>query len=243
MDELIPKIIHYCWFGDKEKPKKVIKNIEEWKKINPDYKIIEWNEKNFDISSSCSFVRDAYKNKKWSFVTDFVRLYVVYNYGGIYLDTDVKLIKPLNYAISKFRNGYMGFEDKDKVNSGLGFASSKGNSIIAKMINYYMKLSFDPQNLSAQACPVINSLILKNEGFKINNEFQQLNYFYLLPTDYLCPFDIYNGKYNIDANTISIHMYDASWMRIDTKMQMYTIYLVKKLLPNFLVNYIRKRKK
>ena len=92
---MIPKIIHYCWFGGKEKPKDVLDCIASWKKYCPDYKIIEWNETNYDVHKN-QYMSDAYKERKWAFVSDYARIDVVYTYGGIYLDTDVEVIKPLN---------------------------------------------------------------------------------------------------------------------------------------------------
>lgn len=92
---MIEKVIHYCWFGGAEKNEIILTCIESWKKFCPDYKIIEWNENNFDINM-CDFIKEAYENKKWVFVSDFVRLYVLYNYGGIYLDTDVELMDSLD---------------------------------------------------------------------------------------------------------------------------------------------------
>ncbi|MBR0278262.1 MAG: hypothetical protein IJQ50_07375 [Clostridia bacterium] len=91
----IPKKIHYCWFGEEKHSKKIKKCIKSWKKHCPDYEIIEWNEKNFDIHCF-KWVEQAYNNKKWAFVSDYVRLFVLYNYVGIYLDTDVEIIKPLD---------------------------------------------------------------------------------------------------------------------------------------------------
>lgn len=105
----IPKVIHYCWFGHDPKPKLAEKCIKSWKKKCPDYKIIEWNEENFDISACPLYVRQAYEAKKWAFVTDYVRLKVVYEHGGIYLDTDVELKKNLDFLLN--HKAYFGFEE------------------------------------------------------------------------------------------------------------------------------------
>lgn len=237
---MIPKIVHYCWFGNKKKPLKVKKNIDNWKKNNPDFKLVEWNEKNFDISKSCDFVKDAYSSQKWAFVSDYVRLYAIYNFGGVYLDTDVKLLKPLESVIDEFSGGYMGFEDANKIASGLGFGAPKNNPIIKRMMDYYLDMEFDKDKPEKQSCPIINSKIINDIGGRLNNKKQYIDEFCLLPTEYLCPFDIYSGQYNVTENTISIHMYDASWMRNDKKLWMYMIFHIKKILPNFLVRLLRK---
>ena len=109
---MIPKVIHYCWFGKKPLPPLAVNCIDSWKKFCPDYEIIEWNEKNFDINSN-TYVREAYENKKWAFVSDYVQLYALYNYGGIYMDTDVQVLKPLDAFLND--QAFSGFEAYDRV--------------------------------------------------------------------------------------------------------------------------------
>ena len=128
------KIIHYCWFGRGEKPKDVIKSIESWKKFCPDYEIIEWNEDNFDISSH-PYTKKAYELKKWAFVSDYARLYIVYNEGGVYLDTDVEIVKNLDPLLEN--EAYMGFEDEKYVNTGSGFGAEKGHSFLLENMKAY----------------------------------------------------------------------------------------------------------
>ena len=110
---MIPKIIHYCWFGNKKIPKDFQKYIEGWKKLSPDYEIKEWNEQNFPFQKSL-YCRQAYKAQKWAFVTDYARFRILYEYGGIYLDTDVELIKPLDSLLEECEKagiqGFMGIE-------------------------------------------------------------------------------------------------------------------------------------
>ena len=129
---MIPKIIHYCWFGRNPKPELAVKCIKSWKKRCPDYEIIEWNEDNFDISSCPLYVRQAYEAKKWAFVSDYVRLKVVYDEGGVYLDTDVELKKGLDALLAY--DAYFGFEDGTHVNTGLGFGAVKGAPILKEMM-------------------------------------------------------------------------------------------------------------
>ena len=107
---MIPRIIHYCWFGRKEKPESVVKCILSWKQYLPDYQIVEWNENNFDIENSITYVKQAYDCKMWAFVSDFVRLHALYNYGGLYFDTDVEVFKPFDDLM--INSGFCGFESK-----------------------------------------------------------------------------------------------------------------------------------
>lgn len=132
---MIPKVIHYCWFGKKPKPKDVLNCIKSWKKYLPDYEIKEWNEDNYDVYK-CQYMADAYKENKWAFVSDYCRLDVVYNYGGVYFDTDVEVIKSFNSLLKE--NLFCGFEIRDKkymakrhidlsenISFGLGFGAVK----------------------------------------------------------------------------------------------------------------------
>ena len=128
---MIPKIIHYCWFGGNEIPENDKKCIESWKKYCPDYKIIRWDESNYDYKKN-SYMREAYEAKKWGFVPDYARLDIIYNYGGIYLDTDVELLKSLDEILDC--EGFFGFESENLVNLGLGFGAVKGNEIIRDMM-------------------------------------------------------------------------------------------------------------
>ena len=121
---MIPKTIHYCWFGGNPLPKLAKKCIKSWKKYCPDFEIIEWNEANFDISSAPLYVRQAYEAKKWAFVTDYVRLYALTSYGGIYMDTDVEVIKPLDFFLN--HDAFSGFESEKSIPTGI-MASKKGN--------------------------------------------------------------------------------------------------------------------
>ena len=117
---MIPRKIHYFWFGGNEKPAKVKKCINSWKKYCPDYELVEWNESNFDVHCM-PFVEQAYNAKKYAFVSDVARLIVVYEQGGIYMDTDVEVIKPLDDLLEN--KAYMSFENNENVNTGQGFGA------------------------------------------------------------------------------------------------------------------------
>lgn len=209
----IPKIIHYCWFGHNPKPKLALKCMKSWKKYCPDYEIIEWNEDNFDISSCPLYVRQAYEVKKWSFVTDYVRLKVVYEHGGIYLDTDVELKKSLDSLLDYA--AYFGFEDGVCIATGLGFGAIKGHGILKEMMNDYEKITFilEDGTYNWQTCPKINTDVFLKHGLKQDNSFQVLdNGVLVLPTEYLGPMEYESRRLNITPKTISVHWYSSQWL-------------------------------
>lgn len=157
----IPKTVHYCWFGGKEKPELTNMCISSWKKHLPDYEIIEWNENNFDINMN-NFVKEAYEAKKFAFVSDYVRAYVLYNYGGIYLDTDVEVIKPLDQFLD--HNVFTGCEsDKYCVTGTIG--STKNHELIKSLLEYYDNKKFRLDNNEYNNTPntVIITEIIKNK--------------------------------------------------------------------------------
>lgn len=236
---MIPKIIHYCWFGRNSKPKDVLRCIDSWKQYCPDYQIIEWNEDNFNINATCSFVEDAYKDAKWAFVSDYARLQIVYENGGIYLDTDVELLKSLDVLLDKGL-GFMGFETIDWVASGLGFAAEKGDRIIYEMMKYYHTLDFNQVDPAKVACPIINTEVLKRHGLNLNNRLQVVGKLQILPNDFLCPENIFTGESKYTENTVSIHHYSASWMSNEEKHKMRLIVAIKRILPKRTVSVIRK---
>lgn len=212
----IPKVIHYCWFGKGELPASVKKCIESWKKYCPDYEIICWNEDNTDISEN-RYASEAYRAKKWAFVTDYVRLRVVYEYGGIYLDTDVELIKPLDSLIEG--GAYLGFEEKGLVSTGVGFAAEAGNRVIGEILKDYDDIPFilEDGSYDLTPCPKRNTQTLKKLGMDTENTSQTFMGMRFLPEEYLCPMNYYSGKKKITENTYSIHHYSASWTSSVTK--------------------------
>ena len=214
---MIPKTIHYCWFGGNPLPELAQKCIASWKKFCPDYEIIEWNESNYDISSAPIYVRQAYEAKKWGFVPDYIRLELIYEYGGIYLDTDVELIRPLDDLIPL--KGFAGFEDKKHVALGLGFGAEKGNPIIKALMESYNPMLFIYENgsLNLTPSPVLNTEILLKLGLKSNGAFQKIDGFTFFPQDYFSPMDFYSGRIQSTKNTYSIHHFMASWFSDENK--------------------------
>ena len=206
----IPKVIHYCWFGRGALPKLAEKCIKSWEKYCPDYEIVCHNEDNFDINQN-KYAREAYDAGKWAFVSDYVRLKVLFDEGGIYFDTDVELIKPIDKLIEK--GGFMGFDDNSVISTGLGFACEKGNELVGKLLKDYDDISFKlpDGSLDMTPCPDRNTKTIIELGFDISNKNQIFMGIQMLPEDYLCPVKYYTGKKTITKNTYSIHHFCASW--------------------------------
>lgn len=206
----IPKVIHYCWFGGSPQPKSVQRCIQSWKKYCPDYKIIEWNESNFGFSAN-RYAQEAYEQKKWAFVSDYARLKIIYDQGGVYFDTDVELIRPIDDLLKD--EGFMGFENKTLVASGLGFGAIPAHPLIGALLSDYKDIPFvlEDGTLDTTPCPRRNTACLSSLGLRADNTMQLLQGIRFLPQDYLCPMDYYTGETTITANTYSIHHFDASW--------------------------------
>ena len=210
---MIPKIIHYCWFGGKPLPTWASDYINSWSKFCPDYQIIQWDETNYDVTK-IEYMKQAYELKKWGFVPDYARLDIIYTHGGIYLDTDVEIIKPFDKLLDE--KGFAGFESDKYVALGLGFGAEKGNPIIREMMTQYESMSFikDDGTLNLLASPSYSSEILKNYGYTMNGECQKGTYFSLYSKEFFCPQDFNTGAVNITDNTYSIHHYAATWHSI-----------------------------
>jgi len=223
MQDKIPKIIHYCWFGGKELPDSARKCIASWKKYCPDYEIIEWNENNFDLHS-CRYVREAYEAKKWAFVSDYARFDILYRYGGIYFDTDVELIRPIDDIAGT--GSFMGMEESTNadgknhilaVNPGLGMGMIIGCGFIRQILDGYRKDSFLDSGIHKTVVDRVTGLCKEN-GWKVTKEIQQIEDIYIYPPEYFSPIDNMTGKITITDNTRSIHHYDATWMKKSGKI-------------------------
>lgn len=205
---MIPKKIHYCWFGRSEKPKLVKKCIESWKKYCPDYEIIEWNEDNFDLNKN-EYVKYCYANRKWAYLSDYVRLNVVAEYGGIYFDTDVEVVKSFDDLLCY--DAFYGFENEQYVASGLGFGSVAQHKTILAMLEEYHKLEFDENgDLTFIGCPILNTKALSELGLKRNGQLQNICGAEILPINYLNPYENSTGRLSIQNDTHSIHWYAKS---------------------------------
>lgn len=205
------KKIHYCWFGGKELPKDVKKCIETWKKILPDYEIKEWNEKNFDINTS-NFVKEAYENKKWAFVSDYVRIYALYNEGGIYFDTDMKLLKDVSKIVDK--KMFLGYEDSGYVGTAVIGINEKHSKYMKEILDYYDNIEhFNVEFIYNYANPVIITKVI-NQYKKYENE-DGITIFddniYVYPREYFYPLSYNYAEKKFTDNTCMVHLFNATW--------------------------------
>ena len=241
---MIPKVIHYCWFGPNKISKKTKKYINTWKKYCPDFEIIEWNEENFDINSN-KFVLDAYNAGKYAFVSDYVRLYIVHKYGGIYLDTDVELFKTLDNQLLNHKAFFAIQQSDNLATTGLGFGAEKGNELIKKLFSMYNKIDFNSSNIKNIACPIL----ITDELYKIG--FQRKN-----ATQYLCNGDVvvFSSEYfdpispsttlNLKSTkTYSMHHYAASWLSKNKRTKRKIANLVGQTNINRIKKFLKKIKR
>ena len=210
---MIPKTIHYCWFGRNPIPKLAKKCIKSWKKYCPEYQIIEWNEDNFDIAAAPLYVRQAYEAKKWAFVTDYVRLDVVYRHGGIYLDTDVEVIRSLDSLLAN--HTFFGLESGKYVATGLGFGAEKSSTIISDMITDYQTIPFllADCTFDLTPCPIRNTKAFLEKGMLQDDSVQMLeDGTMVFSSEYFCPIDYSTGRLKLTSNTYTIHHFSGSWL-------------------------------
>ena len=204
---MIPKKIHYCWFGRGEKTKLAKKCIASWKKYCPDYEIIEWNEDNFDINLN-GYTKMCYEQKKYAFLTDYIRQLVVAEHGGIYFDTDVEVLKSFDDMLHN--KAFFGFEKDNFINTGMGFGAEKGNLLVGEMIKSYDSL-LDGRH-GAIGCPILNTKALIKYGLQLNGEDQILEGAKIFSKEYFNPFDSVTGELFITEYTYSVVWYSASWL-------------------------------
>ena len=213
---MIPKKIHYCWFGRNPLPDLAKKCIDSWKRFLPDYEIVEWNEENFDVNI-IPYVAEAYAAKKYAFVSDYARFWILYHYGGLYFDTDVEIIKPLDEIIA--RGNFMGCEalsgnvNQVNVAPGLGLGVNPGLGLLKKMLSHYQNLHFTkPDGTYNFTTIVIYTMqVLKQYGLGDLTKVQCCADVWIYPKDYFCPLDYVTGELTITENTVSIHHYTATW--------------------------------
>lgn len=207
---MIPKIIHYCWFGENALPELEQKCIESWKRLLPNYTIKVWNESNFDLNC-CQYVKQAYEHKKFAFVSDYVRVYALYNEGGIYFDTDVEVLKSLDVFLNN--SGVLGFENKTFVGTAL-MAFQKGNKIIKEMLDYYNLVNYIDNNGNENITTnvtLLNKILIEN-GLKPENSFQKIMNVVIYERDYFFPKKIDEHNFRITDNTYTIHKMKGSWL-------------------------------
>lgn len=208
---LIPKTIHYCWFGGNEMPEKMKYCIESWKKNCPQYEIIEWNEKNYDVSKY-TYTRQAYQHGKWAFVSDVARLDILYQYGGIYMDTDVELLHSLDGLL--YQPGFCSVEKWGIVNTGGGCGAIPGHTLIDAMIRKRRRCVFEYKDgtLNLESSGSYESLPLLKQGFVPDNKIQCVHDMTIYPSDFFHPYDYMTKKTCITENTFGIHHFAESWI-------------------------------
>lgn len=213
---MIPKVIHYCWFGSSPLPTLALECIASWGKYLPGYEIKEWNESNFDVNI-IPYTSEAYKAKKYAFVSDYARFWVLYQYGGIYFDTDVEVIRPMDDILT--RGGFMGFEMdpyvKKKINgtvaTGLGLGVNSGLGLIKDIINYYNTLVFTTDISNIQTVVDHTTNVLVNNGLKPVAGIQEVGGVFIYPSEYFAPINIISKRLHITDKTRTIHRYMDSW--------------------------------
>ena len=235
---MIPKIIHYCWFGGNELPQVVKDCILSWKKYCPDYEIKRWDESNYDVNKN-QYTRDAYKSKKWAFLTDYVRLDVMYNEGGVYMDTDVKLIRSIDPLINE--GAFMSFEKRGRVNTGVGFACEAGNKIVKENKEYYENNIFLDKDGSfcPEICVKITTEILIKHGLDYTkNEVQRIDGLTVYPSDYFSPKKLGTEKITLTSNTYGIHLFASSWYKGSkiTRVIKYRLIPLKEFIKHRILN-------
>ncbi|MGN0161819.1 MAG: glycosyltransferase family 32 protein [Lachnospiraceae bacterium] len=215
-EAIIPKKIHYIWVGGKELPEEDRANIETWKKYNPDYEIIRWDESNYDIDA-CAYAKEAYEAKEWGFFSNYVRLDIIYNHGGIYLDTDVEVTNSFDCLICD--NVFFNMGCGDRVNNGCGFGAVAGNSVVGDIKNNYLQRHFRDMNgkLDKRAGHLFIHDVLRRYGLKIENEYQNKNGVVLYPMDVMSPLTMAGMPDMFSDKTISIHKEAGTWKKESEK--------------------------
>lgn len=241
---MIPKIIHYCWFGGNPLPKDAQKCLASWKKYLPDYQIKVWNESNFDVNC-CPYVKGAYEQRKFAFVSDYARFWVLYKEGGVYFDTDVEVIKNMDHIISA--GNFMGIEksfatqnpesgEMIGVNAGLGMGCEPNSPFLKEMLELYESkpsFTFDEGTIVHHT-----TWTLQKYGFVNEHKFQDVAGFKIYPADYFCPMDSTTGLIDQTENTVSVHHYSCSWVNQKTigfQLHLLKNKLIKLLGPKFVM--------
>ena len=236
---MIPKKIHYIWFGGNPLPPLAKKCLASWRKYMPDYEILRWDESNFDVRS-CNYVSEAYDAKKWAFVSDYARFKILYEHGGVYLDTDVELVRSLNPILEQ--GPYMGFEvdchegSEGRVaaglgmaaNPGLGMAANPGLGLYKTILDSYEKNHFTLPDGSQDLTTVVTRVtkILKEQGLQDAPGVQDVAGVRIYPTEYFCPKDPLTLRLKLTNNSYSIHHYDGSWTTGKEKFHKKVSYLI-----------------
>ncbi len=211
----IPKIIHFCWLSGDEYPELIRKCTNSWKEKMPDYQIMIWDTKLFDVNIN-KYTQEAFSCRKYAFVSDYIRLYALYNYGGIYLDSDIEVLKSFNDLLDQ--KAFTGFENDHTVAAWI-FGSEKANPLFKELLEYYDDKAFIKENgdmdLTPNTIPVTETLL--KHGLKLDGSDQVLDYIHIFPSDFFCPYTRATETLNITDNTYSIHYFNGAWISDNKK--------------------------
>lgn len=238
---MIPKIIHYCWFGGKHKPKLVRQCIKSWKKYNPDYILKEWNEGNSPIEKY-PFAKQAFDKKKWAFVSDVIRLHALLNEGGLYLDTDVECLKSFDPLLeNKLFTGYE--RDSNKLQTAV-LGAEVNNPIVEKWLNIYLNISFsdDRKTMSLLVNNRLQTDSLLKMGIEMDGSAIETEMIKIFPSDYFCPMSYIDHSIKKTNNTFCIHYYSFSWTAPESLkgyLRNYLILILGEKVFRKTINYIR----
>ena len=226
---MIPKIIHYCWFGRGEKPELARRCIASWRKFCPEFEIREWNEDNCDYLA-LPFMAEAYAAKKYAFVSDVMRLLVLEQYGGVYFDTDVEVVRDISPLLND--EGFIGFENDQFVNSGQVMAAVPHQRVVQAMIEAYKQLHFTNADgsLNAVGCQRLNTDVLERFGLVRNGQEQLAGGIHVYPADRFNPLDSATGRLKKTENTWSIHWYSMSWLPKHVRLKAKLGRMVRRIL-------------
>ena len=242
---MIPKIIHYCWFGRNPLPESAVKCIDSWKKFFPDYEIKEWTEDNFDINI-IPYTKEAYEAKKYAFVSDYARMWILYNHGGLYFDTDVEVIKPMDDIVE--RGPFMGIEVEAKfgelplVAPGLGLGVNPGLGLYKEILDYYASLHFLCKDGSLNQVTIVKHVtnVLVTNGLKHTNDLQQVAGVWIYPREYFNPLNDNTGQLVITENTRSIHWYTKTWMKKQNPIRTWIVRRIHRYFGNDSLAWLKK---
>lgn len=214
----IPRIVHYCWFGRGTKSSKIVRCMRSWKRVLPDYQFVEWNEDNFPVEAF-EYAKQAYALRKFAFVSDVARLHALYEVGGIYLDTDVEVIRPLDRFLS--HEAFGGFEDGIHLQSGT-MGAAKGHPWIKELLEEYTGRSFLLSDGTADTTTNTARMTAKGvqQGLQLDGRYQMLdNGVVYYPRTYFSPYDYINGGNYITDESYTIHHFAQSWLPAHVRMR------------------------
>ena len=224
---MIPRKIHYIWFGGNELPELEQKCIASWSKVMPDWEIVRWDESNFDVRS-CAFSQGAYEARKWAFVSDYARYRILFNEGGVLLDTDVEVLKPLDDLLGNAAfAGYM--KNEFFMNPGLIMGAEPGSHVMDEVARVYESMEFEERqgrNSMPTSPRVLSDYLESRYGLKRDGSYQELEGFTAYPASYFDPIDSHTGETNVTDETYSIHHYSGTWLspakkfRVDTRKRL-----------------------